>query len=391
MTRPNYDTARTETGFSYWVSGSQSALRELTGTPIREFNLDPEACIECYRRGRPLLREMFGDKVGLPGLSTPAISYGHVNGLGSELLFPEGGEVAQTHIYGSLEQGLTALREPVEWTEVGWAPYFLGFRERIQAAFPGEQVAWSWGGEGPITTAYELRGDGFFLDVYDQPELARQFLSAINRSVLDCERVVAAVNGRTVYGPSAGLCDDLASFIPPALFGDLVLTAWEEYYAARTDGARSAHVEDLRPEQLPFLETIGLSFFDPSISPKLNPQLVAAHCRVPFTWRLGCFHFREMEVQEVEDFVFQSCADGASSVHTFVAEGMCNEATVPKVQAFIRAAEEATALVAQGCSREEIAQRVSPAGREKLWGGWCGFLSPVSSRGGARTTVSGTM
>jgi hypothetical protein len=29
-------------------------------------------------------------------------------------------------------------------------------------------------------------------------------------------------------------------------------------------------------------------------------------------------------------------------------------------------------------------QRVSPAGKEKLREGWCGYLGPKSSRGGAR-------
>ncbi|NPV48901.1 MAG: hypothetical protein HPY69_18320 [Armatimonadetes bacterium] len=385
--RPNYDTARADAGFTFSVSGSQAALRELTGTPIREFNLDPQACIDCYRRGRPLLREMFGDKVSLPGVSTPAISYGHVNGLGSELRFPEGGEVAQTHVCASLEDGLAVLAEPVSWTETGWAPYFLGFLERLKDAFPEERVSWSWGGEGPITTAYELRGEGFFLDVHDRPAMARQFLSAINRSLLDFERAVAAVNERPVFGPSAGLCDDLASFIRPALFAEIVLPAWEEYYTARTDGMRTAHVEDLRAEQLPFLEDIGLGFFDPSISPRLTPQLVAAHCRVPFAWRLVNFHYAEMTVQDVEDFVFQSCADGASGVYSDIADGMCNEATVPKVEAFIRAAKEAQALLTAGCSRSEIAQRVSPAGRDKLWDAWCGYLGPRSSRGGARATA----
>lgn len=385
--RPNYDTARAAAGFSFSVSGSQGALRELTGTPIREFNLAPRACIDCYRRGRPLLREMFGEKVIQPAVSTPAISYGHVNGLGSELHFPEGGEVAQTHICESLEEGLATLAEPVAWTEVGWAPYFLDFLAQLKEAFPEEKVSWSWGGEGPITTAYELRGQGFFLDVHDRPEDARKFLSAINRSLLDFERAVATVNERPVFGSSAGLCDDLASFMRPALFAEMVLPAWEEYYAARTDGVRTAHVEGLQAEQLPFLEDIGLSFFDPSISPKLNPQLIAAHCRVPFTWRLGCFHYREMDVQEVEDFVFQACADGASSVHTIIAEGMCNEATVPKVEAFIRAAEEAQALLTAGCRRDEIAERVSPAGRDKLWDGWCGYLGSRSSRAGARATA----
>ena len=60
MPKLDYETARREAGFTWSVGGSQGALRAVTGVPIREFNLDPSACAEAYRRGRPLLREMFG-------------------------------------------------------------------------------------------------------------------------------------------------------------------------------------------------------------------------------------------------------------------------------------------------------------------------------------------
>jgi len=368
------------------VGGSQGALREVTGTPIREFNLDPEACIDAYRRGRPLIREMLGEEVGLPGVATPAVSYGHVNGLGSELLFPEGGEVAHTHIHDSLEEGLRRLAERVDWATAGMAPFFLDFRARMQEAFPGETVGFSFGSEGPITTAYELRGDGFFLDILDDPPLAREFLRAAVASVLDFDRFICEVTDRPVINPDgAGLCDDLSSLIPPRLWPDLVLPAWEQYYQGLTTGSRSAHVENLQAEQLPFLEEIGLRSYDPSISPKLSPPIIRDHCRVPFVWRLESFHCREMSLQEVEDFVFQSVADGASGVTFSVAETMCNDDGVSKIHAFIAAAKEAKRLFDGGCSREEIGQRVSPEGKAKLWDGWCGYLSPKSSRGGGRS------
>jgi hypothetical protein len=134
---------------------------------------------------------------------------------------------------------------------------------------------------------------------------------------------------------------------------------------------------------------VPLSHYDPSISPKLTPPIIAEHCRVPFLWRLESFHYREMSVQEVEDFVFQSAADGASSVTTSVAETMCNQETVLKVHAFIRAGKEAKRLLDEGCPRAELAARVSPEGKRKLWDAWCGYAGPKSSRGGARQVAEG--
>lgn len=383
--RPDYTSARNPAAFGWSCGGSQGALRQLTGTPIREFNLDPSTCIECYRRGRPLLRERFGEDVAPMGLSTPAISYGHPSCLGSELLFPEGGEVGQTHLYDSLEAGLAALRQPVQWAEAGMAPYYLEFREKLREAFPSEPVGLSFGAEGPLTTAYELRGAGFFMDLYDRPELAHEFMRALVDSIVDYDYWIADVHGNPRVNPhGAGMVDDCAAFIPPALFSTWVLPYWEQYYNALTTGKRSAHVEDLTVAQLPFLEEIGLSSYDPSISPRLTPPLITAHCRVPYVWRLGEIHFREMSVQETSDFVFMAAADGASGVTTVIAEETCDEKGVAMIQAFIAAGKEARQLLADGCPREELRAHVSTEGRAKLWERWCGYKGPLSSRGGAR-------
>ena len=106
---------------------------------------------------------------------------------------------------------------------------------------------------------------------------------------------------------------------------------------------------------------------------------------MPFAWRLVSYHYTEMSVQDVEDFVFQSCTDGASSVTTTVAAIMCNPATVEKVRAFIAAGKECKRLTAEGCTRAEIGQLASPENREGFWDRWCGYLGPKSTRGGARS------
>jgi hypothetical protein len=386
--RPNYDTARADAGFHSGVGSSQGALRALADIPIRDFNLEVSACAEAYRLGRLRQREMFGDEVAQYPLLTPAVSYGHVNCLGSELLFPEGGEVAHTHVYDSLQEGVSALQQPVEWGREGMAPFYLQFRDKLQERFPGEPVRWCFGGEGPLTTAYELRGDGFFMDIYDDPPLAQEFMRLAVDSLLDFDRFCAVVNGQQFPNPSSGgMCDDVASFIPPSLFPVFVLPYWEQLFSGSTAGTRSAHVEDLRPEQLPFLEAIGFSHFDPSISPRLTPKILCEGSRVPFTWRLESFHMREMDTQDVADFVFQSAVDGASGVSLTLGEMTVDAASVPKVQAFIQAGKEAKSLLGSGCPRDELRQRVSPRGQQTLWDGWCGYLGGASTRGGRRAAA----
>lgn len=370
LTQLDYSTAREKAGFSWHVAGSQGALRALSGVPIRDFNLQPEAVVTAYREGQPKLTELFGGLVPPVGLAIPHCSYGHVNTLGSELLFPAGGELCQTHIYGSLEEGVRRLQQPVDFASAGMAPFYLKFREQLQQAFPGQNVAFTFGLEGPLTTAYELRGDEFWLDLYDQPQQAQEFLRLLTASIIEFAGFLADVHGRPRVAAHGGMCDDLASAIPADLFPTFVIPSWEQYYRGTSSGGRNAHVEDLRPAQLPYLETIGLSFFDPSISPKLNPRLLRDGCRVPFAWRLGSFHYLTMSVDDVRDFVYQLVADGASQTHTIVEEITCRSEHVPKVIAFAQTAAHAKELLSQGVPRAEIGQLVSAEGRERLWSRW---------------------
>jgi hypothetical protein len=369
--KPNYETLRQEAGFRWYVGSGSLALLEITGIPIKEFNLNPKACIEAYRKGRPLIRELCGEDVGLPGVSTPPISYGHPNGLGSKLTFPEGGEVAHEHIYTSLQEGIQALKKPVDFARAGMAPFYLDFRRELQEAFPDEPVGFWYSLEGPITTAYELRGEGFFFDLMDEPVRIKEFLGLLTESILDFHKFRCKVLDEPPLNPeSGGMCDDISSMVPPNMFSEFVLPYWEQYYRGVTSGVRRAHVEDLRPDQLKYLEDIGLSSYDPSISPKINPEIIAERCRVPFGWRLGSFHYPNMTCADIRDFVFKAVGDGASYVFTHVSSTMTNAGTIKKVHAFIRAAKDVERMLDEGMSREEIDGCVSPEGRAKFWDHW---------------------
>jgi hypothetical protein len=370
--RPDYTTLRAQSGFSYSVSACYLAYQAMAGVPLHEFFLKPAACIEAYRTGRARVRELFGPEVHLGSPATPPVSYGHPNGLGAQLYFPEGGEVAVEHLCrDSLDHAIEVLRKPVDYARAGMYPFYADFHATMKAAFPGERVGLSWGLEGPITSAYELRGDAWFTDPYDQPEKARDFLRLLTGSILDFHAFRCQAEGRLLIDPgAAGLCDDVAAMMPHGLWEEFVLPYWELYFTGMTSGRRSAHVEDLRTAQLPFLEAIGLWSYDPSISHKLNPRLICEHCRVPFAWRLGSFHYPNLSCQEVAEFVFQAAADGATSVTTSIEGSMCDEGTAAKVQAFIRAGKEASQVLAAGGSRADLVTHVSPAGQRKFWDRW---------------------
>lgn len=353
---PDYANIRKSKGFTWSVGGSQDALRALTGVSIRDFNLLPEACIEAYQSGRPKLAAMFGPDIVQPPLCTPSISYGHANGLGAELLFPEGGEVGHRPPWATLEEGIRTLRRPVDFRSAGVAPFYREFREKMEKAFPGEAVGLGLKLEGPLTTAWEMRGQGFFTDLYDDPERSGEFLGLITESILEYHRFLCDSHKRPVINPEyAGLSDDIAAMVPPDLWETFVLPFWDQYYRGMTTGERRAHVEDLRPLQLKYLEAAGLSWWDPSVSPKLSPAIIARGCRVPFAWRLPGFQFAGMDSGEVRAFVFSAAAEGANAVFTGIEAVMCDLATAGKIRVFIDAVKEVKARLDAGAPRAELA------------------------------------
>ena len=166
------------------------------------------------------------------------------------------------------------------------------------------------------------------------------------------------------------MVDDVSSMFSPRSWLEFVLPYQNAFFERTTTGRRSAHIEDLKPDHLLFLEDLQLSRIDPSISGHISPPDIRDRCRVAFGWRLGSFHYHTMSCQNVVHCVFQAAADGASSVFTYVADSMCNPETVPKVHAFITAAKEVEQMFKSGSDRADIAACVSPEGRVNFWDHW---------------------
>ncbi|MAE19553.1 hypothetical protein CMK12_11590 [Candidatus Poribacteria bacterium] len=224
MARPNYETIRDKTPFRWRVNSTYHAFFALVDVPLRQVNLHSEAMIGLVRRGRPLFRHQWGDRVSIPSLSTPAISYGHINGLGADLIFPEEGEVSFTKICGSLQEGIDLLQKTVDFASAGMVPFYLDYRKKLQEAFPEESIGFSFSVQGPMITAYYLRGEGIFYDVYDDPERFGQFLDLCVDSILQYRYFLADLNGQPRINPNGTLLyDDVASMFAPEMWPEFVL------------------------------------------------------------------------------------------------------------------------------------------------------------------------
>ncbi len=374
MRKPDYKLLRSQKKFDWYVGVYGNSLWTLADVPIREYYRNPNACVEAYRKGRPLVKELFGEATPAIPVLTPMIKYGHVNTIGAKLNFPEGGEVHHTPPFSSIDEGIMRLKERIDFATSGETIFYLDFYKKIQQAFPDEKVHFGWQWEGPITTVWELLGANFMYDLFDKPDALREFMRTSTTSIVEYCRFFCKIENTEVLNPEPDhgrLCDDIAAMVPAKMWQDFVLPYWNMFYNGPVPG-RILHCEDMRAEQLQHLEKISIIDYDPGISPKLNPKIINEGTSVPFGWRLGGFHYSSMTCQDVEDFVYQAAADGASYVHTHIEAVMCNEEAAKKVKTFVKTAKEAERLLSEGTSREEIGKRVTPAGKEKFWDNWLG-------------------
>lgn len=338
------------------------AYAELAGVAYDRTFYDQDAIIQAYSEGYPRALELLGPEVrySVPGWS--GISYGHVNCLGSPLIFPEGSEVAHSPIHASLDAGIRALQQPVDWASTGLMPNYLALWQHLQQAFPDMPIRFQgFGVEGPITTAWELRGQAFFTDLYDHPDKLKDYLALVTASVVDYMAFQREVNGEPAFvDTTVGMVDDISALFHPRLWGKLVLPYHQTYFQSQTSGRRHAHVEALVPAHLPFLDVLKLDSFDPSVSPTLCPQDIRDGCSVPFWWRINAMHIRDYSLEQVRDFVYNAAVGGASGVFASVGRIMTTAEAVLRLKIFMQAAHHVEELLKQGVPPYDIAQHMLP-------------------------------
>jgi hypothetical protein len=284
-----------------------------------------------------MARALFGPEVRYGGPGWAGISYGHVNGLGSPLRFPPDSEVAHSPIYASLEEGIAALHQPVDWADAGLMPTYLNLWEQLQRAFPEHHIGFGgFGYEGPITTAWEVRGHDFFTDTYGEPARYGEFMQLLTSSIVDYAAFVRGLNGQPPRSGRVSLYDD-------------IFTAQEQDAAFR-----HAHIENLVPAHLRHLDALGLDSFDPSVSPRLTPADLRERCAVPFLWRLNGMHVRDLTRDQVRRFVYDAVAEGASGVFCTLSRTMTGAAEAAKIHTFIEAAVQVERLLDSGWPREAL-------------------------------------
>ncbi len=330
--------------FSWSVSGSFAAYAYLANLKLDEPYKNVFACAKVFKYGRPKTTQLFGPEVSIGSPACAPISYGHIICLGSPVFYPEDSEPGVRPIYKNIKDGIKALQREVDFSQNSLFQNYWQTYQYLKNEFPEEKFGFNgFGVEGPITTAVLLRGQDFYLDVYDTPDETEEFLHLLTKSIINFKRFVQRLNnGPEISSESSSMTDDFSSLISPDLWPEFVIPFWEKYYQGLTTGKRYIHVENLKPGHLKYLKKIGIRGYDPSVSPQLNPAIIKKEINIPFSWRLPSFELDRMNGREIKEWIYRNRAAGADSLFYIIEKNTCFGNNPEKVKVFIKTCQEIT-------------------------------------------------
>lgn len=248
------------TGVRWRLAIPPEVETEYAATKLGPYYSDAQAAVDTQVRARDIFRNFYGVDIGQPGVPVPA--YVGVASLGAQLVLPEDHPpmvANQGRVLGD-RQAVWALR-PALPEKSEWMGRYVEMREEM-ARILGRTPAIGSGQEGPITSAVLLRGDQFFLDVLDEPEVAHHLLGVVTQTYISFVRHARRLNGQE-EGGGAGIADDMAGMLSPNLWPEFVVPYWERIYQELGPGRRSVHTELLHPGHLRFLSEMQINAYDP--------------------------------------------------------------------------------------------------------------------------------
>lgn len=309
----------------------------------KEFYTDTEKCIAAWQQADEAITGYFGDRLPPRTPSAPPLSYGHLVSLGVPLRQPENAEPNVQPCVHSIEEGIDFLRQRqgMDFGDCAECRKYISMNRALRDAFPGARILplAGYGSEGVITSAVLLRGQDFFLDLYDEPELVHTFLTLLNESVIDFRKFSNRINGLPETDPrGTGIADDFASLIPPDMWPEFVIPYWNRYFSALTSGSRRfVHCENTVPQQLRYLKEAGTTMYQPSVANALTIENIRENTDIPFDWLLYAYRITEMTDAEIEAWVDEAVQAGISCIRTQFGKYAWSIDKMDRILAFLRA------------------------------------------------------
>jgi len=313
----------------------------LSGLTLKEYFLDVKAFRKYWECGVKPLQLIFQDEaehVHLPGVTCPGISYAHLAALGAYINYPDDSQPNVEAMFDSVEEGVKWMRRGCDFAGNDLFKLYVRYNETLKDYFSDREIKLGGlGHQGPLTTAVLLRGQDFFADLYEKPDETKEFLKLVTDSVVDFCKFRNRVNGLPEKG-SAGLADDFAALVGPDMFEEFVTPYWNRYFAGLTYGGKHGlHCEGLCRGHLKFLEKSDIGHFQPSVSPKLNCNMLVEDLDITFDWLLAPFEIMRMKKDDIERWVGDVVHYNPSCVRTEMDRQTARTNGIEKMLQFLNA------------------------------------------------------
>ncbi len=310
----------------------------LAGITLKEFFLDTDRLIRAWYTATEWTLDTFHGRLKPRTPGAAPNSYGHLICLGAPLRYSEQAEPNISPVTDSLDEAIRLL-EAAQGMDYTACPIFLEYAEtsrRVRAVFPEAPVMGGLGVEGPITSAALFMGEAFYMDAIERPDDTLRFLRLMTESIIAFKHQLNVFAGSPAVDLNGtSLADDLASMLPPRLWDAMVVPAWRRYFEGCTTGPRFfVHCEAAVASQLPYFKPAGVTFYQPSVSPKLTlPDMQALG--LPFDWLLYAYHVTAMSDGQIAQWVEDAVAAGAQNIRTQLGAYTASIHKVDRIQAFL--------------------------------------------------------
>ena len=314
----------------------------LSGLNLRDYFLDEKAFRKYWECGVKPLQLIFHDEiehVALPSVACPHISYGHLAALGATITYPDDSQPNVERMFESLAEGIAWLRREHDFANNVPFKRYVKYTDTLRGYFSDNTIPLSGlGSQGPLTTAVLLRGQDFYVDLYEHPEEAKDFLTLATDSVIQYIRFHRKLRNEPEMASASWLADDFAALVSPDMFGEFVVPFWNRLCEGTSSGgSRWLHCEGLAQRHLPYLEKAGFGSFQPSVSPKLTAEMLAKELKIEFDWFLPPFEIMMMGKGDIERWVADAAPCGAAVLRTEMDRQTLRENGIEKMRHFLNA------------------------------------------------------
>ena len=264
-------------GIPWRIGIPAEVITEYAGTRLKDFYLDPQVML----RSQELAFAHFRKEFHL--LRNPSVmmtSYLTATTLGLEVNFPDDNEPQydRRRVLSSLRD-VDSLTAPSDPCAAGLVPRYLEthayFRSKLGEGFDLNSGFYSVSFQGPVTTAVLLRGEKFYSDLYEDPSRVHRLLDIVTDNSIELARRLKHLRDAASQPVSSvGINDDYAGLMSPEHYEEFAMPYLSRLFAAFPSKQKTLHSETLHQGHLGFLQTLGVTCYDPGMDQYLTLDML---------------------------------------------------------------------------------------------------------------------